>query len=69
MLSVSSVSEFRDKGFVACRGILERHEIRRGIAEAERLQRLVADWEHSSGDFNLEAPDGGYSGQRERVTS
>lgn len=58
----SDVHEYRSKGYTVTR-ILTPGDVELVLAEASRIERLAANLDRSTGDFNLEAPGGGFAGQ------
>lgn len=69
MMSQEQVEQFKDQGFAVVRDVLTAPVVQAVIAEATRFQQMVADWEYSQGDFNLEAPGGGFLGMKGGVKS
>jgi hypothetical protein len=61
-LARNDLSDYGEAGYVLAK-LLDAAEVDHVLAEADRLQRMAAELDHSDGDFNLEAPDGGYVGQ------
>ncbi|SBW22955.1 hypothetical protein FDG2_3357 [Candidatus Protofrankia californiensis] len=62
LLAIDDISGYLDNGFITT-SALTAEDVERVLADADRLQSEAAALEHSTGDFNLEAPDGGYRGQ------
>ena len=55
-------SDYDTSGYLLVE-LLGPDEVSLVLAEAERLRRAAAELDCSDGDFNIEAPDGGYAGQ------
>lgn len=65
-LSQEQVATFGQQGFVVVENVLTKAEITRSLEECDRLQESVAEQTTSRGRFNMEAPEGGFHGQRTR---
>lgn len=69
MLTEAQRSQYEEQGYLILPHLFTREEMEAASAECERFQAMVADWEESSGDFNLEAPGGGFFGMQGGVKS
>jgi ectoine hydroxylase-related dioxygenase (phytanoyl-CoA dioxygenase family) len=61
-IGIDDIDRYQSDGYVLTT-VLDRDGLDSVLAETERLRTLASDLEHSTGDFNLEAPGGGYTGQ------